>query len=125
MEASAQAPTITYLTLFVFSKWMNARRSLDSGRIWVLGHDQVKQQLQFFISGQHAAIVVVGGAFDGATARKLVRAQLETAAPTITSDKRDARKFSVCTSQPSWSVFQRLKKKTPGPFLFPSSRHNQ
>src|SRR5262245_33591858 len=40
-----QAPTITYLTLFVFSKWMNSRRSLDNGRIWVLGHNQVKQQL--------------------------------------------------------------------------------
>jgi len=63
----AQAPTITYLTLFVFSKWMNSRRSLDSGRIWVLGHDQVKQQLQFFISGQRAVIVIVGiiGFFKG------------------------------------------------------------
>jgi hypothetical protein len=56
---AAQALTITYLTLFVFSQWMNSRRSLDSGRIWVLGHDQVKQQLQFFISGQAAVIVIV------------------------------------------------------------------
>ena len=39
---------------------MNSRRSLDSGRIWVLGHDQVKQQLQFFISGQRAVILIVG-----------------------------------------------------------------
>jgi hypothetical protein len=51
LRASAQALMITYLTRFVFSKWMNSRRSLDSGRIGVLGHDQVKQQLQFFISG--------------------------------------------------------------------------
>ena len=57
---AAQALTITYLTLFVFSKWMNSRRSLDNGRIWVLGHDQVEQQLQFFISGQRAVILVVG-----------------------------------------------------------------
>jgi hypothetical protein len=39
---------------------MNSRRSLDSGRIGVLRHDQVKQQLQFFISGQRAVILVVG-----------------------------------------------------------------
>jgi hypothetical protein len=46
---------------------MNSRRSLDSGRIWVLGHDQVKQQLQFFISGQRAIILIVGiiGFFKG------------------------------------------------------------
>jgi hypothetical protein len=49
---------ITYLTLFVFSKWMNSCRSLDSGRIWALGHDQVKQQLQLFISGQRAVILI-------------------------------------------------------------------
>jgi hypothetical protein len=49
-----------HLTLFVFSKWMNSRRSLDSGRIWVLGHDQVEQQLQFFISGQGPVIGIVG-----------------------------------------------------------------
>jgi hypothetical protein len=48
------------LTLFVFSKWMNSCRSLDNGCIWVLGHDQFKQQLQFFISGQRAVILVVG-----------------------------------------------------------------
>jgi len=39
---------------------MNSCRSLDSGCIWVLGHDQVKEQLQFFISGQGAVIVIVG-----------------------------------------------------------------
>jgi len=46
---------------------MNSRRSLDSGRIWVLRHDQIKQQLQFFISGQRAVILKVGiiGFFKG------------------------------------------------------------
>jgi hypothetical protein len=33
------------LTLFVFSKWMNSRRSLDSGRIGILGHDQFEEHL--------------------------------------------------------------------------------
>jgi hypothetical protein len=57
---AAQALTITYLTLFGFSQWMNSCRSLDNGCIWVLGHDQFKQQLQFFISGQRAVVLVVG-----------------------------------------------------------------
>ena len=39
---------------------MNSRRSLDSGRIWVLGHDQVERQLQFFVSEQRVVILVVG-----------------------------------------------------------------
>jgi hypothetical protein len=39
---------------------MNSRRSLDNGGISVFGHDQVKQQLQFFISGQGSVILVVG-----------------------------------------------------------------
>jgi hypothetical protein len=52
--------TDDHLTFFVFSKWMNSCRSLDNGRIWVFGHDQFKQQLQFFISGQPAAVLVVG-----------------------------------------------------------------
>src|SRR5215813_10242432 len=52
----------------------------------------------------------VGGAFDGATARKPVRAQLETAAPTI-SDKRDARKLSVCTFLTLMAGSSKIKEK--------------
>ena len=39
---------------------MNSCRSLDNGCIRVLGYDQFKQQLQFFISGQRAVILIVG-----------------------------------------------------------------
>jgi len=51
---------VAHSTLFVFSQWMNSRTSLDSGRIWVLGYDQVEQQLQCFIFGKRAVILIVG-----------------------------------------------------------------
>ena len=39
---------------------MNSRRSLDNGRIGILGHDQLQEDLQFFVAGKGAAIFVVG-----------------------------------------------------------------
>jgi len=38
---------------------MNSRRSLDNGRIDVLGQDQLKENLQFFIAGQTSVVFIV------------------------------------------------------------------
>jgi hypothetical protein len=39
---------------------MNSRRSLDNGRIGILGHDQLKQYLELFVAGQGAVILTIG-----------------------------------------------------------------
>jgi len=38
---------------------MNSRRSLDNGRIGILGHDQLEQHLKFFVAGKGAVILLV------------------------------------------------------------------
>jgi hypothetical protein len=39
---------------------MNSRRSLDNGRIGILGHDQLKQDLEFFVAGYGAVVLIIG-----------------------------------------------------------------
>jgi hypothetical protein len=40
---------------------MKSRRSFDNGVIWILRHDQFKQDLQSIVAGENTILLEIGG----------------------------------------------------------------